>query len=106
MQPYWIKRQRDLDADFTCPFIPAQWSKSRRGAEVRFDVFHEQVQVELVNGRGLKAKFAIEGLRRLILGVSEHGTAAHDIGGLGRAQNGIFEQGGAQAFALFCAIHS
>src|SRR5438132_12829416 len=41
---------------------------SRESAQVSFDVLHQQVEVKLVNRRGLEAEFAIEGLRCLIQG--------------------------------------
>jgi hypothetical protein len=84
--------------------VDASGRWSGRDAQVCFDVLHEQVEVELIDGRGLEAQFAIEGLGGLILGVGQYGAAADNIGGLGGAQDGVFEQGGARALALFGAI--
>jgi hypothetical protein len=84
--------------------IRGECVRSRHTSDARFDVLHEQVQVELVNRRGFEAVFAVERLRRLVLGMNQHGPATNDLRRLKGAEKSILQQSRTEAFSLFALI--
>jgi hypothetical protein len=76
----------------------------RRSRLISEDVFHEQVQMQFVDRRGLEPESPVEGLRLLVLGVDEQRPTADDVRGLGGAEDRIPEESSAESFPLLAAI--